>query len=426
MGTVDRQLGTDRWGASRRLALAVLLLLVPLAPRLGGSAALARQVAPAAANPPIELATHTVRLANGPSRMVVDDQTARVFVATSAGVTVLDAPSGSILVELVAPAAKRPPGFAPSIALDARRARVFVGRGTTLTVLDAASGRTLRTLALAQAADWLVVDAAHDRVLDFDCGAASRVAVLDETSGAMLRTAAGATGGCRSQPMLDAADGRVFLLTTTGLAVFDAATGVLRRTIPIEGPTDMLVTANPSRVFILSGVGGYTPVLTTLDARSLRVLRRVSYGPFDRGVSFGNFLGIDEARHRVFAYLLSLVGLQVLDTATGRVVPTAAQPVPGATAGATDPGTGYLYAVCLYDIDGQGQPRENNGLLTVLDIAHGWMLASATIGYFPSEVVVSPRVGRVFVLVAAPATGVGQIDDLHGELDIVGLLPAQR
>ena len=425
MGNVGRQLGTDRQGASRRVALAMLLLLVPFAPRPGSPAALARQVR-AAANSPIELATHTVRLAEGPSRVVVDDQTARVFVATSAGVTVLDGPSGSILAELVAPASKRPPGFAPSIALDARRARVFVGRGAALAVLDAASGRTLRTLALAQAADWLLVDAAHNRVLAFDCGAIGRVAVLDEMSGAVLRTATGATGGCRAQPMLDMADGRVFLLTTTGLAVFDAATGALRRTIPIDGPTDMLVAANPSRVFILSGVGGYTPALTTLDARSLRVLRRVPYGPFDRAVSFGNFLGTDEARHRVFAYLLSLVGLQVLDTATGRVVPTAAQPVPGATAGATDPGTGYLYAACLNDIDGQGQPRENNGLLTVLDIAHGRALAAATIGYFPSAVVVSPRLGRVFVLVAAPATGVGQIDGQHSELDIVGLLPAQR
>lgn len=93
-------------------------------------AAFARQVAPAAANPPIDLATHTVRSAPDPSGLVVDEQTARAFVATSEDVTVLGAAAGAILAVVTAPAATRRPGFAPSIALDARRARVFVGRGS--------------------------------------------------------------------------------------------------------------------------------------------------------------------------------------------------------------------------------------------------------------------------------------------------------
>ena len=421
MGCTERKMTIGGLGVPRRVVIVMFILLAPFASRSGKLAAYARLTSTVP-----ELAVRRVPLALSPSALVVDEQTARVFVTTSVNVSMLDAHTGMTLRVLVAPSAKRRPGFAPAMALDPQRGHVFVGRGNTLSVLDAASGRTLRTVALAQAADRLVIDVPRDRVLVFDCGAIGRVAVVDATSGAVLDTKPGTTGGCRSRPMLNAASGRVFISTATGLSVFDVVTGRLQGSIPLSVPSDMIVAARQSRVFVLSGVGSYNPTVAMLDARSLRVLRRISYGPFQNVVSLGGFLGGDEMRNHVFLYLLSPLGLQVLDAASGKVLPTTAEPDLGATAGAIDPDTGYLYVSCIYDIDQFAGPRFDNGRVDVLDIRNGTTLATAVIGYFPTTITVSRRLRRVYVLVANPASGLGRIDIRHSEIDILNMLPAQR
>jgi YVTN family beta-propeller protein len=173
----------------------------------------------------------TVALARGqyPVAAAGDVQTGRVFVVVQGrggeGVSMLDARDGAILRTVAVGA------YPDAVATDARAGRVFVTdmMSGTVSVLDARSGIVLRTVAVGRSPEGLAVDSQTERVFVANVDA-NTVSMLDARSGALLRTI---TAGHRpSEVAVDARLGRVFVADQidNGVSVLDATSGQVLRT----------------------------------------------------------------------------------------------------------------------------------------------------------------------------------------------------
>jgi YVTN family beta-propeller protein len=173
----------------------------------------------------------TLPLAGEPDTLVVDERTARVFVANrGAGmVSVLDAHDGTLLRTVTIG------GQPTALAVDERRGRVYVvdGGAGTLSLLDAHSGRLLCTVPVDPTPnpdyalpDALAVDAARDRV-------------YLSTWGPLAQGPGGLTLGGPGT-----------------LWVLDARTGTVRRRLTVGvAPQAVAVDERSGRVVVVNGGG---------------------------------------------------------------------------------------------------------------------------------------------------------------------------
>lgn len=167
-----------------------------------------------------------------------------------------------------------------AIAVEAQAGRAFVlSRAGEVTVLDAATGAVVRTIAVGRGGQAVAVDAATGRAFVTDPG---RVFMLDARTGAVLRAFPVGGGGPTGALAVDARHGEVFVAATgvgrRGIAVLDAATGRLKRSIRQFG--DPFAVDGASRRLVLPYACGDTTgvadmCVDTIDAATGRRLTTV-------------------------------------------------------------------------------------------------------------------------------------------------------
>jgi DNA-binding beta-propeller fold protein YncE len=250
-----------------------------------------------------------------PRDVAVDERTGRAFVANddNASVSVLDSHSGAVVRQLAVGPQPR------AVALDSATNRAFVintGDGT-VSVVDTRSAAVVRTIHVdtSQVVDsarrtytggystagsyaptgmganggfgmgyfesGAVVDGLTGRVF---VGGAGVVAVLDARSGALVRTVT--LAGDTTHMALDPATGQVLVAGGNGLTVLDGRTGQVRSALYAGGPASAVaVDPRRARIFVAhtGAVDKYgtplgTGTVTVLDARSGKVMRTMDVG----------------------------------------------------------------------------------------------------------------------------------------------------
>jgi len=304
----------------------------------------------------------------------------------------------------------------PWLALATRTARLFVltndTPGGVIDVRDARTLRLLRTVPLEPgwplAAGFgfggaivpLLVDDAAARVVVSHIGRPF-VSVLDAASGRPLATGATVaiapppTGGVYNVPALtlDPRTHLVFLSTGNGgggvVTTLDARSGRVLRVVPIAGnPSPPLLLPRTQRVMLATLTG-----LTVLDARSGRLVRTVPTIP----PGLRALVTDDQAR-----VLAAVDG-------TGRAVtlcdPSSGRPLRtlqiGDTVGtlAVDARHGHLLVVTAAPFDTTRQAFTGPALLRVLDLRSGRALGTYPLGVgFHAQLVLDPRADRLAAL----------------------------
>jgi len=339
-----------------------------------------------------------------PLDVAVDNRTAHAFVTSDSDnrigghVVMLNAPSGVLRRTVALPLL---PGV---LALDSRAARVYVVGATdtasdgAVSLLDARSGRLLHTIALPVLPRGIAVDERTGRVYIGSAGAGSTgsrgvVTVLDATTGRRLYTLSVA-----GDPWALAVDDRTRHLVIAGFR------------------------------WVTSGGGGYaTTHLTTLDARSGRVIRDLSLGRVGL-----NALAVDDHAGRAVALTANFFGssgvnpnsgaVQILDTTTGALVrstPLTGLPV----ALVADVRTGRLIVthfgsarvVTTQTGPGGGvQGRSvslvptGKGRVSVLETRSGRLLRTTQVDGVPGAIALGVTPGRILVASASLAGTSGQ------------------
>jgi DNA-binding beta-propeller fold protein YncE len=229
----------------------------------------------------------TANLAGNPHGMAVDEQTARVYLGRSSGVSVLDARTGVVLRTMTLPARGIPIG----VSLDRTSGHLFVAQeGVTPTGLIPIQG------------------------------GASTVSTIDIRRGVVLRTVKVGT-----EPYLAALDenaSRLFMVSKIDMSatVLDTRTGLIVRTIalgpPHLGPDAIALDRQAGRVLLIAsgnGSGGNGRV-TLLDTQRGTIVGTTALRSYPWAAA------VDETRAR--AYVVSNGGTYVLDTRTGTVLQT--------------------------------------------------------------------------------------------------------
>jgi len=199
------------------------------------------------------------------------------------------------------------------VAVDARTGRVFVSSTAdwTLTTLDARTGRPVSTqpFAAGDLPGQLVVDPVGGRGVA--AGYGGQVTLFDTRTGRPLRGAVSDHGHLIEGLTVDAPARRVLGLVENVPAVvlLDARTVAPLRVVPVgQDPTALALDPQTGRAFVADGSDG---VVSVLDVRRGRVLRRVLVGP-------APMLAVDTRRGRVVA--ASATGLSLLDARSGHVL----------------------------------------------------------------------------------------------------------
>ncbi len=176
-----------------------------------------------------------------------------------------------------------------------------VGAQTGLVgVLDTRSGTLVRTVVVGRDAAALAVDGTTARVFVAN-SAADTVSVLDTRTGVVLRTVR--VGGAPAALAVDARDGHVFVANSDDgtLSMLDAGSGVLRHTVAVflaptiravTQPYALVVDEARARVYVTacggldrSGLRTGSGHLAVLDARSGALLRTLPLGVAPRAVA---------------------------------------------------------------------------------------------------------------------------------------------
>ncbi len=336
----------------RRIAAAALVVLAGLCLTLWLGV---RAAAPGAV-------LRVVAVGQDPVMVVVDGTTRRAFVVANGAdrVDVLDARTGALVRAVQA--GQRP----QQAVVDARDGHVFVVAGDgTVATLDARSGRLIRSVTLHRDAYGVVDAIAGPAVLDAATGRlfigitvrdVNAVAMLDARSGRVVRI----TGNLEpANPQLDGSgevvdvdrgSGRVFAASVAGgvVSVLDGRSGVLLRTMPLSGAAALaarstgLATASgaqPSDGMVPGGpVTGASPFAEVgiLDRHNGVALRTLAT------VMAAGAVALDRRRHAT--YRATLAGVQVVDSANGRLLRTIA--LQGGCIGvAVDAASGHVFAL---------------------------------------------------------------------------------
>jgi DNA-binding beta-propeller fold protein YncE len=238
-------------------------------------------------------------------------------------------------------------------------------------------------------------------------GGTGSVSVLDEASGAVLRSVA--AGQNPTAVTVDESTARVFVIKNDGVGVLDARTGTLLRTVPVSIISSPTVTIDErrGRAFVASAyfnmLGQPIPgvnLVSVLDATSGALLRRIPvlHGPIA--------VAVDDRSGRVFSANLDGTA-SMLDPGTGAVVRTVSRaPAAIGNAVAVDSQTGRVF-VSDYNPDGP------HGHVSVLDAGSGALLQTIAVGNEPYAVAVAERTGHVFIL---SASGVSMLDARSGRV----------
>lgn len=308
-----------------------------------------------------------------------------------------------------------------SLAVSDRSGHAFVGLSgrngvggglrcrASVVTLDAVTGRPLRAVPVGAVPPAIVTDDPDGRVFvagyaesqhpDLDRGSLTsldlqgRVVSAPQTFG-LCPCAHDANAG----PLQIRADGpahRVFVLTSRSALTFDALSGRLLNTVPVEGIgaaggfPGFVVDERLGRVFIATGAG-----ITVLDARSGSVTQDIDLGQSERG------LAEDSRTGRVFVTAnrpntgdcrgAPMQTLSTIDAATGKVVRSVL-------------GSCYAFSPVIVDeparrvLVGTRAVSWGGVQVSVLDSRNGRVLRSLTIdGSGLSHSAVDPRTGWIY------------------------------
>ncbi len=356
-----------------------------------------------------------------PRSLAIDTRTNRVFVGNgdSLGVgtvSVLDPARHSV------PRTVAVPGGA--MAVDERGGRVFVaqtGLAThRLSILDATSGALLRTVALTAHPIAVAVDATTDRAFVLgQRGTTGSVTVLDATTGTPLRRVTLGSSPAQPTVLVAARAGHVFVQDTGGVRLLDGRTGVVLRRSAARGL--MTLDARTERVVVVGSDGRAHLTVTVLDPATGRVLRvvRVANGA-PTGIGPIQGLAVDEPAHRlVVAWQDSYDRCSVsrIDTVSGAILSTTDLGyVPVAVTLDDARGRVFIAHQTLWNITDE-TPR-GPGAVTVQDVTSGAVLATTTVGWIPTALMLDERAQRLFVLNEAAHGGGGAATGSVSALDI--------
>jgi len=364
----------------------------------------------------------------GPSLpLAVDARLHRAFVAWPAPATgrgaamtiaAIDLASGRTLGTVTTTLPPRSFGWPTYLAVDARRHHLFVLSlsypATSLLTLDTTRLRVLRTVGLspwrAGGGSWgmdgppLAVDEATGRVFAGRVDEEA-VAVLDATSGRLLRTVAlpplPSGGGIGTQvacPLIDPGHARVYIPNPAAntFTTLNARTGDIVRTVHLAfQPARPLVDAAAGRVVLpYQSQYGYA----VLDARSGRLLRTRASGPNPAIAP----VALDEGRQRAFVadYMGGTVAVE--DLRTGRTLRTVGVGVhPSGLA--FDRRHDRVLVTDAGPCCTNGQ-QTGDGTLVVLDGANGRVVRTIPLGRSPQQPLIDAPAGRVLVVNAGGGT----------------------
>jgi len=369
-----------------------------------------------------------------------------LLVATLAAVALVRAQPGATPVVVALPD-QHPHG----VVVDNHTGHAFVTSysdtriGGHVAMLDATSGALLRTVALPLLPGALALDSRAARayvVGATDTANDGAVSILDTHSGTLLRTTTlpPLTRGIA----VDEQAGRVYVSSAgagyTGsrgvVSVLDARTGRQVRTVAVDGDPWVLAVDDRTRhlviaryLWVTAGGGGYvTTHLTTLDARSGRVIRDLALGRV--GISA---LTVDDHAGRAVALTNNFFGssgvnpnsgaVQILDTTTGvvvqstplnglpialvadiragRVVVTHNGPARVVTTTQTGSGGGVQGRSVSLAPTGQGR-------VSVLDTRSGRILRTAPVDGVPGAVALDVTPGHILVASVSPSSTTSQ------------------
>jgi len=261
---------------------------------------------------------------NAPVAMGVDERAGRVLAVGVDGKTrVLDARSGLLLrMVSLGPILTGP----AALAVDAAAGRAIVVGGDhdgigCFAILDTRSGRVLSTATLGgNPGDWprwVAIDARTGRafISRDGQGQAPETQALDSGSGRVVQTVA--VGGPIA---VDERSGRVFIPAPRGIAMLDARSGALVRTIPLHDgkrPDALTVDEATERVFVVTSSlpqsSGFETV-HTLGARDGRLIQAINVG-WDP-----DSIALDRRRGRLYiANVNAITANGVVTVVSGRI-----------------------------------------------------------------------------------------------------------
>lgn len=204
--------------------------------------------------------------------LAIDARTGYAAVATTAGVTLLDTHTGTVVRTV--PLSQ---GYAMSLAVDEQRGHV-IAIGAGVAVLDARRAAIVRTALASLFPLGIVVDdrSGHAFILD---GRAfgGHVVMLDTGTGRVQHTAVVSSEDSAQAGAVDTRTARAFVtsLVDDSVSVLDTQTGaVVATALVARSPCAVAVDERRGRVFVASsGVASGGSGLSVLDARTGTVLR---------------------------------------------------------------------------------------------------------------------------------------------------------
>lgn len=340
-----------------------------------------------------------------PAAMALDEAAGRVYINTAAALLVLDATSGACL--RAAPLDSASPG---PIAVDGRMHLVFAARDTLIVAFAGASGTRLATVPAAARVTSLLADPAGDRVVGISD---AEVLVLDGRTGALLRRApfAGPVNGqAHVAALWDL--GAIYVAEPRAIAVLDAASGALRRAIPIAAtPIGLAADERTRHLFVTALPPGTMParaysLLATFDATSGAALRQVRFATSSESPDSA-IVAVDAPRGHLFVSS-NISTMNMVDTRTGAVLASApADPLP--QLGAVAERAGRVFVANL-NFGRGGRPGQAQGSLSAFDAATGAGRQLTYVGYSPTALVADETTGRLFVTTAGTLTDNDQSD----------------
>lgn len=220
------------------------------------------------------------------------------------------------------------------IAVDTARARLFIARSDRIMVLDQASGRVLGEIPGLNRAHGVAFDYATNHGFATS-GADSTVTMFDLGTLEVLKRTIAAVDA--DAVLYDPASRRVFTMNgdANSASVIDPASGERVGTVPLGGKPEFGVTDRAGKLYVNIADTGE---IVELDAAAMTVARRWSIAPCEDPSG----LAIDVAHRRLFSVCGNKL-LAVSDIASGRLVTTL--PIgAGVDASAYDPATGNVFA----------------------------------------------------------------------------------
>ena len=340
-----------------------------------------------------------------PAAMALDEAAGRVYINTATALLALDAASGACL--RVAPLDVAFPG---PIAVDRRTHVVFAVRGASIVAFAGASGTRLAAVPTGAEVTTLLADPRADRVLGLS-GAA--LLVLDGRTGALLRRTPVPFPAEARVPVAALWDlGAIYVAEPRAIAVLDAASGALRRAIPIAAtPIGLAADARTRHLFVTALPPGTMParaysLLATFDATSGAALRQVRFATSSESPDSA-IVAVDGPRGHLFVSS-DISTMNMVDTRTGAVLASApADPLP--QLGAVAERVGRVFVANL-NFGRGGRPGQAQGSLSAFDAATGAGRQLTYVGYSPTALVADETTGRLFVTTAGTLVDNDQSD----------------